>query len=374
VAGCAKEELQASGAQPVEVAAVTVEARTIPVSYEFVGQAVASQTVEIRARIQGFLLKRHFEEGGRVKEGQVLYNIDPREFEANLQNYQARLANAEAQADRWEREVGRLKEMLATHGASQKEFDDAQSNFDSYTAEARMQKANIARAELDLSYATIKSPLTGAISRSLKDDGSLVDGGANSMLTTVTQLDPISVYFNISERDLLSIRAEVAGGKLKLPPRNQMRVVVSQLDGSVYPQEGRIDFADVQIDPQTGTAAVRADVPNPNEKLIPGQFVKVRLEGAERVNAIAVPQRAVQQSPAGAFVYVVAADGKVEQRPIRVGPWDGQNWVVDSGLAAGERVIVDGVQRVQPGMVVQVAAFTAGTAATQPTTIQGSGT
>lgn len=337
-----------------EVSVQTVTPVTAPGNYEFIAQTAASRTVEIRARVQGFLLKRHFEEGGHVNEGDMLFTIDPRSFEANVQIARAQLAQAKAQLALAESNLVRVKEGVEKGGIAQADLDRAQAQRDQSVAEVKLSEARVVNAELELSYTKIVSPVSGTIGRAEKQEGALVDSGANSLLATSQQVDPIYVNFNVSERDVLKWRSDVATGRIKLVSEKHLPTQITLSDGTVFESPGSINFVDVKVDPDTGTAMIRAEFPNPKLRLMPGQFVKLKILGVERPNVLTVPQEAVLNTPNGTFVLMVDADGKAERRPVTLGDWLGSDWVVDAGIKAGERVIVDNLQKVQPGMPVRI--------------------
>jgi membrane fusion protein (multidrug efflux system) len=339
---------------PPEVAVVTVAPKTLPVQYEYVGQTQGFREVEVRARVSGILLKRHYQEGTVVKQGQSLFLIDPAPFQVALAKAEAELATAEARQAQAAREADRLKSVLDLRAVSRKEYDDAASSAQIAAAEVKGALARVTEAKLNLDYTRVESPIAGVSSRSLQSEGTLVSG-PQVLLTSVTQVDPIYVIFGIPEADQLRIRRDVEAERLKLPPDRRFDVTVTLADGAAYTKQGKLGFTDVRVNPATGTIEARAELPNPHGVLRPGQFVRVRLSGATRPNAITVPQRAVLEGPKGKFVYVVDGESKVESRPVAVGEWVGDAWVIDSGLAAGDKVVVDGVMKIGPGAPVKVA-------------------
>jgi membrane fusion protein (multidrug efflux system) len=339
---------------PPEVAVVTVAPKTLPVRYEYVGQTAGFREVEVRARVNGILLKRNYQEGATVKRGQSLFLIDPAPFQVALAKAEADLATAEARQAQATREADRLKSVLDIRAVSRKEYDDAVSSAQIAAAEVKGALARVSEAKLNLDYTRVESPITGVSSRALQSEGTLVSG-PQVLLTSVTQVDPIYVIFGIPEADQLRIRRDVEAARLKLPPDQRFEVGVTLADGTAYGKQGKLGFTDVRVNPATGTIEARAELPNPDGALRPGQFVRVRLTGATRPNAITVPQRAVLEGPKGKFVYVVNAESKVEARPVAVGEWAGEAWVIDSGIAAGDRVVTDGVMKIGPGAPVKIA-------------------
>ncbi|HXR58622.1 MAG TPA: efflux RND transporter periplasmic adaptor subunit [Burkholderiales bacterium] len=341
------------GMPPAQVAVITVEARSLPASYEYTGQTIGSREVEVRARVTGILQERNFKEGGPVKKGQSLFTIDPAPFIAAAVRAEADVSGAEARLAQAKKNASRLKPLFAEKAVSQKEYDDSTSAEAIADADLKSAKARLTEARLNLLYTKVESPVSGIAGRAQRSDGSLVSG-PDVLLTTVTQVDPIWVSFGVPDNEQLRINGEVAAGRLELPKGGNFEVSIKLADGSAYPQTGKLNFSDVRVSGATGTSETRAELPNPKGVLRPGQFVRVTLKGATRPNAITVPQRAVLEGPQGKFVYVTA-DGKAEARPVQVAEWTGSDWIIASGLKAGEQVIVDGVMKIGPGAPVQVA-------------------
>jgi membrane fusion protein (multidrug efflux system) len=341
-----------AGMPPAEVNAVTVALQSLPETYEYVGQTAGSREVEVRARVTGILLKRNFEEGGRVKQGQSLFTIDPAPFQAAANRAEADVAAAQARVEQARRNAARLKPLYAEQAVSQKEYDDAVSAELIGAADLKAAQARLIEARLALEYTRVESPVSGYASRALRSEGSLVSG-PDVLLTTVVQVDPIWVNFGIPDTEQARLQKEAAEGRLKLPKNFEVELRLA--DGSLYPQKGKLDFADVRISPATGTREARAEMPNASGVLRPGQFVRVILRGATRPNAVTVPQRAVLEGPQGKFVYVVDEKGTAQPRPVEAGRWAGDDWIISAGLKGGERVIVDGVMKLGPGAPVKIA-------------------
>lgn len=339
---------------PPEVTVLAVAAESLPVTYEYVGQTVGSREVEVRARVTGILLKRNFTEGAPVRKGQSLFEIDPAPLEAVVARAEADVAAAEARVDQAARNAARMRPLYADKAVSQKEFDDAVSTETINRADSKAAKARLSEARLNLGYTKVESPLGGLASRSLRSEGTLVSG-PEVLLTTVVQVDPIWVQFGIPDNEQARLRKEVEAGRLTLPGNGSFEVTLRLADGTVYPRTGRLNFYDVRITANTGTQEARAELANPDGALRPGQFVRVFLKGATRPNAVKVPQRAVLEGPQGKFVYLVNDKSQAEVRPIEVGEWAGDAWIITSGLKAGERVILDGVMKLGPGAPVKVA-------------------
>jgi membrane fusion protein (multidrug efflux system) len=340
------------GMPPAQVSAVTVAVQSLPETFEYVGQTAGSREVEVRARVTGILQKRNFDEGGRVKQGQSLFTIDPAPFQAAANRAEADVAAAQARLEQARRNAARLKPLYAEQAVSQKEYDDAVSAERIGEADLKAAQARLAEARLSLEYTRVESPVSGYVSRALRSEGSLVSG-PDVLLTTVVQVDPMWVNFGIPDTEQARLSKEAAEGKLKLPKNFEVELRLA--DGSLYPRKGKLDFADVRISPATGTREARAEIPNPDGVLRPGQFVRVILRGATRPNAVTVPQRAVLQGPQGKFVSVIDENGAAQPRPVEAGQWAGDDWIISAGLKGGERVIVDGVMKIGPGAPVQVA-------------------
>ncbi len=361
LAGCGQPQ-QGGGFQgfpPAAVTTVKVAPRSLPASYEYVGQTMGSKEVEVRARVTGILERRLFQEGAPVTAGQVLFQIDPKLLETQVAALEAELTRARAQQAQADREVARLKPLAERRAIGQKEADDAVSAADLAAASIRIAEARLAEARLNLGYTRVTSPISGLSSRAPKSEGSLVTA-YETLLTSVSQVDPMWIPFSIAENEQLALNRAVKEGRLTLPRGNAYDVTVRLADGTTLARRGRINFSDTRINPSTGTFEMRAEVANADHALKPGQFVRVRLGGAVRNNALAVPQVAVLDGPEGKFVYVPGKDktGKdiAQARPITLGDWvelDGANlWVVESGLKPGDEVIVDGVAKLQPGAAI----------------------
>ena len=339
---------QAPAAMPAVPVTVqeAVPAR-IPATIEAVGQTEGAREIEVRARVGGILQKRVYEEGAAVRAGQVLFQIDRAPFEIALAQARAALAEQRAKLQQAEREAVRLKDLIEQRAISQREYDDATSN--SALARAALQgaKAKIREAELNLSYTTVTAPVSGLSGRAARSEGALVDTTANSLLTTIVQANPMWVRFSVADADLAKLRTVGASQD----PFKEISLILP--DGKPYAGKGKLNFTANQVDTQLSTVQLRATFENTDAKLLPGQFVRVRLVTGERDGVFLVPQSAVQQGDRGAFVYVVGKESKAEMRPVQTGEWQGSNWVILSGLQAGERVILDNLLKVRPGAAIK---------------------
>lgn len=352
VVGCHENKPAASAPPPANVDVIDVALRDVPVVYEYVGQTESSQQVEIRARVNGFLEKRVYQEGTLVHQGDVLFVMDRKPFQAALDAAQAEYAQQKARLETAQANLNRVRPLAAKNALSQKDLDDSIGQQQAAAAALEQARANVTSALLNLGYTTITSPVTGLSSFAKKQDGSYIDA-TNSLLTYVAKLDPMWINFSLSENEILDLRTQTSNGSLKLPPVGKLEAVVVLADGSTYPQRGHIAFTDASLSSDTGTYLIRAEMPNPNGALRPGQFVRIKLLGAERASAVAVPQDAVQQGPRGAYVWTVDKDGKAQQRSVETGQWNGNDWVIQSGLHAGDRVIVSNTLRLMPGASVK---------------------
>lgn len=348
---------------PPQVAFVVVEARSVPVSFDFVGVTEASRVVEVRARVRGFLETREFEEGAMVEEGTRLFQIDPRPFEADLQIAKARVAQAETRLKLAEKEVARLKSISVPGAIAQSDLDKQLAEQSDASAALNLAKAEQAKAELELGYTNVKAPLTGFVGKAEKEIGSLVDESANGLLTVMRQVDPIYVSYTMTESEYLSWRKLAAEGGYVLDGVNNPYLEITLIDGTRYGAQGKIDFEDTAIDTATGSVDLRATFENQDNALKPGQFVRAHMRGYVRPNTIAIPQRAVSESPQGSLVYVVGEGNKAELRIVKPGAWTGMEWIIEEGLSSGDKVIVDGIIKVQPGIEVNPAPLEAAPAA-----------
>ena len=344
------DKAKQAGAAPPPPAVVVAEVvqKTVPIYSEYVAQIEAKETVEIRARVQAYLAAQHFAEGTIVKKDQLLFTLDPREYEEKLLQAKAQLEGVQARLGKAETDERRLKPLAERRAVPQQDYDNAVASLDTARAGVAGAKAAVVGAELDLSYCTIRSPINGLIGKRLVDPGNLVGKGEATLLDTISSVDPIRVSVTVSEAEYLRLRSQQAAGRVAIGV--PLELVLA--DGSVYPQKGKIVFVDRAVDVKTGTLTGIAEFPNPNAVLRPGQFGRVRASIETAENAILIPKRAVQEIQGMQTVLVVGADNVVALRTIRPGESVGPLLVVRDGLKPGERVIVDGVQKARPGTKV----------------------
>ena len=357
VGGCDKKKEAVAPPTPV-VEVMTVTPRDVPVSFEFVAQTKSSQEVNINARVEGFLDRRVYTEGTVVKEGDVLFLMDKKPFQAQVDSYAAALASKKAALETARLNLARTKPLTALNALSQKDLDDATGNFESATADVEKAKADLETAKLNLSYCTIASPVTGITGAAQQQDGTYINA-QNSLLTTVAVLSPIWVNFSISENEMKSYRDQVATGKLRPPKDDNFTIEIVHFDGSLFPYTGRITYADPSYNAKTGTFMIRASVLNPKGILRPNQYLRARLKGVVRPSAILVPQRAVQQGAKGHFVWVISREGKATYRPVQVGDWHGDDWFITEGLRGGDQVVVNGGLTLRPDVTVKAQPYVA---------------
>ncbi len=355
-AGCSKQAPPPPPRPAPEVSIITMQPRTIPYVVNYVAQTESSRQVDIVARVSGFLDKIAYKEGDLVRDGQLLFQLDPKPFKAQLEAARGELQAQKARFTTAEATLARVKPLAQQNALSQADLDKAQGEFDAAKAAVFSAQAKVTEAELNLGYATIRSPVTGLASRSVQREGAYLNSmSADAKLTYVAAVDPIWVTFSVSQNQTAKLRDMVATGQLVVPKNQQYDVELVLSDGRRYPYKGRISFADPSFSQDTGSFMVRAVMPNPKMELRPGMFVTAYLQGAVRPDAFVVPQLAVQQGSNGHLVYVVNDAGTAEVRPVVVGDYIGEkDIVVLSGLRAGDRVVVDGVLKVMPGKPVRI--------------------
>lgn len=355
LAGCSNDQKPAGEPPVVEVVAITIQPRTLSLSVPFVAQIQSSHQVDVVARVSGFLEKICYYEGRQVKEGQILFQIDKKPFLAAVNAVKAEVEIRESQLWTAKASYDRIKPLADQNAASKSDLDNAIGAVKSAEAGLQQAKANLEKANLDLGYTTITSPVSGVAGQSKIREGGYISAGSEAAtLTYVAKLDPAWVDFSMSQNEQADGIKEEESGRLVPPKGGRYTIAVELADGSRYPHIGVINFSEPSFNKETGTFLVRAEIPNPNGDLRPGMFVKVYLTGATLPNVLAVPQKAVQQTDNGHVVYLVNAKGLFEVRPVTVGDWVGQDWIIKQGLKAGEQVIVDGFMNLTPGMPVKV--------------------
>jgi membrane fusion protein (multidrug efflux system) len=356
IAGCGRDAPKPPEKGPADVTVLTVERNDVPVTATYVAQTQSIQAVNIQARVSGWLDKRVYVEGSVVKAGQVMFQMDQKPFQAQVDAQKAALARNQASLEVAKANLARTKPLAQQNALSQKDLDDAQGQFDSAQAAVEQGKAQLQEAQLNLSYTTIRSPVDGVSSYAQVADGTYLNP-QNAQLTTVSVLTPMWINFSVSENDLERIRNDVRAGRLRLPEGGKFVVEVEMVDGNLFPYTGAITFANPSYNSTTGTFLLRATVNNPAGILRPNQYVRVRLKGATRPNAIVVPQRSVLQSGKGHFVWVIDANNQAQPRPVLVGDWVGDNWLISDGLNNGDKVVVDGVVRLTQGAPVKASPY-----------------
>jgi membrane fusion protein (multidrug efflux system) len=345
---------KSAGPSPVNVNAFLVEPHTIPADFEFVGVAKSSHQVEIRSRVEGYLLSIDYVEGSMVKENQLLFELDHRPFEVSLQQAKGGLARQEAVLWRAKKSLERIEPLYKQNAASQRDYDDAIAQV--LTAEASVieAQANVVQAELNLSWSYISSPVHGMSGKAFFREGSLINPTSGGLLTYVDVIDPIWVYFSISDNELLRGKAEGANATLILPEEQNYTVSLQLADGSTFPYPGKVNFASPILDPQTATINVRAQFPNPKGELLPSQFVRAKVMGAYRPNALFVPQASLFQGKKSRCVFVIQQDKTVKMREVQTGASFENYTIIKSGVQPGESVVVDGVNKLIDGAKVHV--------------------
>jgi len=338
----------AGGPPPAEVGVVTVALRPVGLVTELPGRLEASRVAQVRARVAGIVLKRLFVEGSDVKAGQALFQIDSAPYQTTVASAQATLARAQANLAQAAAQAERYKPLLEANAISKQDYVNAVAAQKQAEADVAAAKASVQSGQINLGYAAVTAPISGRIGRALVTEGALVGQGEATPLAMVQQINPMYVNFTQSTTDVLQLRRSIASGKFKRAGGDSASVKIVLEDGSTYPQAGRLLFSDLSVDPTSGQITLRAEVPNPTGLLLPGMYVRVRLEQAETPTGIVVPQQAVTRGTAGDSVMVVGADGKVAPRPVKVGAAaEGGSWVILEGLQTGEMVMVDGFQKLR---------------------------
>ena len=354
LAGCNDEQQQGGGFAfpPPQVAVITVKAEDVPITNDLPGRIAATRVAEVRPRVSGIVVERVFEQGSQVKEGDVLYRIDPAPFQVQVDSAEATLRRAKAVQTQARVDSERQEQLKKSNVASAQAYDDAIAKLAQADADVAIAQAGLETARLNLQYADVKAPISGRIGRALITEGALVSAGGTENLATIQQLDPVYADFTQSATDLIRLRKALQDGAL-MADNNSADVKLMLDDGTEYPHPGKLLFSEAAVDETTGQVTLRGEFPNPDGDLLPGMYVRVLIEQGIERGAVLVPQQAVQRDASGsALVYVVSADNKAGIRNVRVGRASGTRWVITDGLKDGEKIIVEGFQKVQPGAEV----------------------
>ncbi|GAB3627415.1 efflux RND transporter periplasmic adaptor BpeA [Pandoraea terrae] len=350
LAACGKKPQGAPQGMVPEVGVVTLQTQNVALTTDLPGRTSPYRVADVRARVNGIVLKRDFTEGGDVKSGQRLYKIDPATYQAAFESAKATLAKAEASAASTRLLAQRYKQLVAVEAVSKQEYDNAVAANLQAEADVAAGKSAVETARINLSYTDVPAPISGRTGLSQVTEGAYVQAGTATLMTTVQQIDPIYVDVTQSTNDVLRLRRELAEGKLTNAGPNAAKVMLTLDDGTKYPLEGKLQFSDITVDQTTGSITVRAIFPNPKRELLPGMFVHASLQEGVTENALLVPQQGVTRDQKGqAVAMVINAEGKVEPRKLVADRAIGDKWLVTSGLAAGDKVIVEGLQKVRPG-------------------------
>jgi membrane fusion protein (multidrug efflux system) len=354
LAACGRPEPPKPAARPpalVQVVASRTE--TVPVVQEHVGRVAAYRSVEVRARVEGILEKRHFVEGSDVRRGQLLYTIDPTPYRTVLNDARAEVARAEANLANARSREARYAPLVKENAISRQDYDDAVTAVKQNEALLASAQGAVERAQINLGYTRVVANESGRIGATLVPEGRLVGKGEATHLATIDRLEPVYVNFTMADRDALIFKRAMSAGEIReADGGSKARVFLP--DGTEYDRLGRLDFTDSRVDPNTGTISLRAVMPNPGTSLLPGMYVRVEFIAAQRPGTVLIPQKAVIKTPTGHVAWVITRDGKAERRDLVVGTWLRDDWIVEKGLGAGETVVVEGHQRLQPGVPVKV--------------------
>ncbi|HEY7872840.1 MAG TPA: efflux RND transporter periplasmic adaptor subunit [Rudaea sp.] len=347
--GCGKAPQQQMQMPPAEVGVIVAKAQVVPLTRDLVGRLYPTRSADVRARVAGVLQKRVYTEGTDVKQGQLMFQIDPAPLKAALDAQLANLAAAKATFTNNQIAAERARSVGVKGLISKADVDNALAAERTAAAAVQQAQANVETARINLGYANVIAPIAGRASQQQVTEGALVGQGSATLLTTVDQIDPIYVYFSQAVGELDALRRAQAGGHVSLEEANKAKVEILLPDGGAYAHPGTLDFSDTQVNAATGAVELRGIVPNPDRQLLPGMYVNLRLTLGQITQAYLIPQAALQRDPSGPYVLVVGADGKVVRKPVAADAQQGGDFVVTSGLADGDKVIVSGVQHVQAG-------------------------
>ncbi|SNS84749.1 MULTISPECIES: efflux RND transporter periplasmic adaptor subunit [unclassified Azospirillum] len=351
---CGKEQHTMGPMGPAEVGVVTLSAKPYTLTTELTGRITAFQVSEVRPQVGGIIKKRLFEEGSTVQAGQPLYQIDPATYKAAAAEAEANLKSAQAQVVATRAKAERYRELVRVRGVSQQDYDDVVATLGQQEAAVASAKAALETARINLGYTEVNAPISGRIGRSRFTEGALVTAGQADMLTNITDLSKVYVDLTQSAEEISALRRQIANGQLAMPEGGKLRVTLLMPDGSEYAEAGTLDFYEVTVDQTTGMVTLRATFPNPRQELLPGMFVRARVEQGVMADAILAPQVGIQRVAGGAAIaMVVGADNKVQMRPVEARQAIGDQWLVTKGLAANERIITEGVMKAAPGAEVK---------------------
>lgn len=363
LAGCEDPSSAPGEAPPPSVAVETISPRPLTLTTELNGRLVSPRTAEVRARVAGIVLKRVYREGSDVKQGDVLFLIDPAPLKADVDSAAAGLKKAEANRYQARLQAQRYGELSTYDAVSRQEAENARANYLQAQADVDANRAALERARLNLGYATVTAPISGRTSKALVTEGALVGQGDSTVLATIQQLEPIYADVNQTTRQVAELRRALQSGQVQALGPGQISATLLQEDGTEYPLKGQLLFSDLTVDQGTGQITIRSQFPNPQKELLPGSFIRVKLDQARSAQGITISQRAVQRNAAGKpFVLIVDSESKAQERPVELGAVQQNRWIVQAGLSAGDRVVIEGLQHAQPGMTVQAQEATLATA------------
>ena len=354
ISGCNEEKQQAAGAMLLPVKFAPVLTKNVPIELTLIGRTNALKEAEVRPQVSGIILKRLFTEGSEVKKGQQLYQIDPATYEANLAAAKADLAKAEASEYSAKLRAQRYQELLKTKAVSQQDFDDAQANYKSASAQILSAKAAVKMAEINLAYTRVYAPISGIIGKSVFTEGALVTQNQATALATIQQIDPIYLDLGESVNDLLLSKNEIAKGQIHLNEDNKIEVSLLFENGQKYPEKGVLGFTGVAVDQSTGMVTIRATVPNPNQVLLPGMFMRAQLPKGIKKDALLIPQNSVTRANrSDKYVFVIDKDNTIQQKFVQIGAEIPNYFVIDSGIDKNDRIVISNLQKIKVGMKVQ---------------------
>jgi membrane fusion protein (multidrug efflux system) len=347
--GCGKKDAAAPSPPPPEVGVAVVQPESAPLTRDLVGRLSAFRSSDVRARVAGVLVKRVYREGSDVKEGDLLFEIDPAPLKAALDASQAALAQAQATYTNNHIAAKRARELSPKGFVSKSDVDNAEAAERTAAAAVKQAQANVESAKINLGYASVRAPIAGRAGKQQVTEGALVGQGEATLLTTIDQIDPIYVNFTLGVSDLEDLRRAKAAGRATLAEPDQATIRLALPDGSEYGETGTLDFSDTTVDPATGAVSLRGQIPNPDHSLLPGMYVSLKATLGQQHDVFEIPQASLQRDAVGAYVLVVGADGKVARKDVTIDIARNGNWIVTRGLAAGDQVIASGIQRVKAG-------------------------